>query len=264
MTGLSARPLAGTLPTFMPQLTPLEWILAGLAGFGIGMSKSGFSGLSLIHVLIFAFLFGARDSTGVVLPMLIVGDILAVIAFRQHARWDYIWRLLPPAVVGIITGWLLMQRLSDSVFKPLVGWIIVALTVLQLVRLWRPRVYENVPHRLWFAWLMGLLAGLTTMVANAAGPIMALFLIAVSLPKFELVGTSAWFFFVINCLKVPFSVALGLIHPNTLLFNAILVPAIATGLFCGRWCVTRIPQRLFDALLLGFAAVAALRLIGLF
>ena len=248
----------------MPHLTPSQWMLSILAGFGIGFAKSGFAGVSLLHVIVFIFLFGARDSTGVVLPMLIAGDVMAVIAFRQHARWDYIRRLLPPAVTGIIAGWWMMKHLSDAAFKPLAGAIILALTVLQLVRLWRPRLYENVPHRLWFAWLMGLLAGLTTMVANAAGPIMALFLIAVSLPKFELVGTSAWFFFVINCLKVPFSVDLGLIHRSTLLFNAALVPAIGTGLVAGRWCVTRVPQKLFDALLLAFAGIAALRLTGIF
>ena len=115
-------------------------------------------------------------------------------------------------------------------------------------------------------WLAGIgalaIPGVGPLIA--AGPIMALFLIAVSLPKFELVGTSAWFFFVINCIKVPFSVKLGLIHPGTLLFNATLIPFIAAGLFSGRWCVTRIHQRLFDALLLVFAAVAALRLVGLF
>lgn len=248
----------------MPHLTFSQWMLSILAGFGIGFAKSGFAGVSMLHVLVFIFLFGARDSTGVVLPMLIAGDIMAVIAFRQHARWEYIRRLLPPAITGIIAGWWMMQRLSDAAFKPLVGAIILGLTILQLARLWRPRLYENVPHRLWFAWFMGLLAGITTMVANAAGPIAALFLIAVALPKFELVGTSAWFFFVVNCLKVPFSVQLGLIHPGTLLFNATLVPAIAAGLFAGRWCVTHIPQRLFDALLLAFAAIAALRLIGLF
>ena len=248
----------------MPHLTPFQWMLATLAGFGIGFAKSGFAGVSLLHVIVFIFLFGARDSTGVVLPMLIAGDIMAVIAFRQHARWEYIRRLLPPAVTGIVAGWWMMQRLSDAAFKPLVGTIILALTALQLARLWQPRLYENVPHRLWFAWLMGLLAGVTTMVANAAGPIMALFFIAVSLPKLELVGTSAWFFFVINCIKVPFSVQLGLIHPGTLLLNAALVPAIGAGLFAGRWCVTRVSQRSFDALLLAFAAVAALRLIGIF
>ena len=239
-------------------------MLAILAAFGIGVSKSGFAGVSLVHVLVFIFLFGARDSTGVVLPMLIVGDILAVLAFRQHARWEYIHRLLPPALTGVIIGWSLMQRISDTTFKPLVGTIILLLTVLQLVRLCRPDLYEKVPHQLWFAWLIGLLAGVTTMLANAAGPIMALFFIAVSLPKFELVGTSAWFFLIINCLKVPFSVQLGLIHPSTLTFNAILIPAIAAGLFTGRWCVTRISQRLFDALLLLFVAIAALRLMGLF
>ena len=248
----------------MPDPTPLKWMLAVLAAFGIGVSKSGFAGVSLVHVLVFIFLFGARDSTGVVLPMLIVGDVLAVAAFRQHARWEYIRRLLPPAITGIVVGWSLMQRISDNAFKPLVGAIILVLTALQLLRLWQPQLYEKVPHQLWFAWLMGLLAGTTTMMANAAGPIMALFFIAVSLPKFELVGTSAWFFLIINCLKVPFSVQLGLIHPGSLLFNATLIPAIAAGLFAGRWCVTRIPQRLFDALLLAFVAIAALRLLGLF
>lgn len=242
----------------------LKWLLAILAAFGIGVSKSGFAGLSLVHVLVFIFLFGARESTGVVLPMLIVGDILAVIAFRQYARWEYIRRILPPALTGIVIGWGLMQRISDAAFKPLVGAIILILTVLQLLRLWRPQLHEKVPHQVWFAWVMGLLAGVTTMVANAAGPIMALFLIAVSLPKFELVGTSAWFFLIINCLKIPFSVQLGLVHPGTLLFNATLIPAIATGLFAGRWCVHRIPQRLFDGLLLAFVAIAALRLIGFF
>ena len=248
----------------MPHLTSSQWLLAILGGFGIGFSKSGFAGVSLLHVLIFAFIFNTRDSTGIVLPMLIVGDIAAVVAFRQHARWEYIRRLLPPAIVGVAIGWWLMSRISADTFKPLVGWIIFGLVALQLLRLWRPALYEKVPHSLWFAWAMGLLAGITTMLANAAGPIAALFLIAVSLPKFELVGTSAWFFFVINCVKVPFSVQLGLIHTATLALNAALIPIIVTGLFAGRWCVPRVPQRLFDALLLAFAALAALRLIGVF
>ena len=100
------------------------------------------------------------------------------------------------------------------------------------------------------------------MLANAAGPIIAIYCVAVGLPKFELVGTSAWFFFIINAFKVPFSVALGLIHGQTLALNAILSPAILFGMFVGRWLTTHIPQRLFDGLLLVFAAVAALRLIG--
>ena len=111
---------------------------------------------------------------------------------------------------------------------------------------------------------MGLLAGDPTMLANAAGPIFALYALAVALPKFEIVGTSAWFFFIINALKMPFSIALGLIHAQTLLLNLILSPAIVAGVFGGRWIIHRVPQRVFDAFLLAFAAIAALRLIGVF
>ena len=248
----------------LPSLTTLEWLLAVVATFGIGVAKSGFAGVGLIHVLIFAFLFGARESTGVVLPMLIVGDTLAVTTFRQHARWDYISRMLPPAVVGVVIGTLLMSRLDEAQFKPLIGGLVIGLTGLQLVRLWRPSLFERVPHQLWFAWTMGLLAGIATMLANAAGPIMALYFLAVTLPKLELVGTSAWFFLVLNVIKIPFSASLGLIHVDTLALNAVLIPCIAAGLFAGRWLVVRIPQKVFDGFLLAFAGIAALRLVGLF
>ena len=248
----------------MPHLTPFDWLLAILGALGIGVAKSGFSGVSMLHVLIFISLFGARDSTGVVLPMLIVGDLLAVRTFRQHARWDYIRRLLPPALLGVVVGALLVRSLDETHYKPLIGAIILALTILHLLRLWRPALFSSVPHTAWFAWGMGFLAGVTTMLANAAGPIAALYLLAVALPKLEFAGTSAWLFLIINVFKVPFSVALGLIHRDTLLLNAALIPAITAGLFAGRWLVHRIPQRIFDALLLTFAGLAALRLIALF
>ena len=139
----------------------------------------------------------------------------------------------------------------------------MALSV-QVARNYRPEWFGNIPHSPWFAWTIGLLAGMTTMLANAAGPIFAIYCLTVGLPKFEFVGTFAWFFLIINAFKVPFSLALGLIHGATLLLNVLLVPAIAVGLLGGRWIIRRVPQRIFDALLLAFAAVAALRLIGAF
>jgi uncharacterized membrane protein YfcA len=248
----------------MPDLTATQWLLAILSALGIGIAKSGFAGVSMVHVLIFAFLFGARNSTGVVLPMLIVGDICAVLAFRQHARWDYIRRMLGPACVGVIAAWAWMHRLDENLYKPVIGGIILALSALQITRMRRPDWFAHIPHAHWFAWSLGLLAGVTTMLANAAGPIMALYFLAVALPKLEFVGTSAWFFFILNVFKVPFSAGLGLIHRDTLLLNAALVPAIVFGLFFGRWLIRRVSQRLFDGLLLAFAAVAALRLLRLF
>ena len=248
----------------MPDFTSFQWALAVLAAAGMGIAKGGLAGVSLMHVVIFAFLFGARDSTGVVLPMLLVGDICAVTFLHQHARWDYVKRMLPPSCVGVLLGWLLMGRLSDAMFKPIIGWIILTLAALQFARMQRPHWFGDVPHTRRFAWAMGLLAGVTTMLANAAGPIFGLYALSVSLPKFEIVGTGAWLFFILNAFKVPFSAGLGLIHTQTLLFNLMMTPVIVVGVLCGRWLTHRLPQRLFDGFLLLFAAVAALRLIGLF
>ena len=246
----------------MPDLTPAQWLLAIIGAIGLGIGKAGLAGMSLVHVLIFAFLFGARDSTGVVLPMLLIGDVGAVTLYHQDARWDYVRKMMPPACVGVIIGALLMRGLSDAAFKPTIGWIILSLTVLQVARMYRPGWFGNIPHSTWFAWTLGLLAGMTTMLANAAGPIFAIYLLAIGLPKLEFVGTSAWFFLLINAFKVPFSLMLGLIHGQTLLLNVLLTPAVAAGLLGGRWIIRRVPQRVFDVLLLSFAAIAALRLIG--
>jgi len=245
----------------MPDLTIGQWLLAILGAAGLGVGKAGLSGMSLLHVLIFAFLFGARDSTGIVLPMLLVGDVCAVTAYHRHARWHYVRRMLPPACLGVIAGALLMRGLDDAAFKPTIGWIILVLSVLQAARMQRPEWFGSVPHTRGFAWSIGLAAGATTMLANAAGPVFALYCLAVMMPKFELVGTTAWFFFIINLFKVPFSYGLGLIHGHTLLFNLVLVPAVVTGVLGGRSIIARLPQRLFDRLLLAFAAIAALRMI---
>ncbi|MBS0210198.1 MAG: sulfite exporter TauE/SafE family protein [Planctomycetes bacterium] len=247
----------------MPDLTPLQWLLAVVAAMGIGFSKSGFAGVGLFHVIVFAMLLGARESTGALLPMLVIGDISAVFFFRQHARWDYIRRLLLPAAIGILVGWWLMGRLDDRMFKPLIGGIVLSLAVLQLARMWRGDWFEHIPHARWFAWTIGLLAGLSTMLANAAGPIVAIYLLAVSLPKYEFVGTTAWFFLIVNLSKLPISASLGLIHPDTLAMDAALAPAIVLGMVIGRWLVHRINQRWFDTLLLVFALVAGLRLMGI-
>ena len=239
-----------------------EWILAVVAALGVGIGKAGLSGMGMFHVLVFAFLFGARASTGVVLPLLLVGDVAAVRTFHQHARWDYVRRMLPPACLGVVLAAWFMRDLDETLYRPVIGWVTLILSILQFVRMYRPDWFGNVPHARWFAWTMGILAGAATMLANAAGPVFAIYLMAVGLPKMEFVGTSAWFFFIINIFKIPFSLGLGLIHGQTLMLNLILSPVIVAGVFGGRWIVHHIPQRAFDVFLLAFAALAGLRLIG--
>ncbi len=243
------------------QLTLLNILLLVAAAAGIGISKSGFAGVSMLHVIIFASVFGAKASTGVLLPMLVIGDCCAICFFGKKVQWPLVRRLLPPTLLGVVVGTMLMGRLDEFMFKPLVGAIILLLTTLQVIRVWRPGTFERIPHSAWFAWALGLLAGITTMLANAAGPVIALYMLAVALPKLELVGTSAWFFLVINVFKLPFSFWLGLINPQTILVDIVFAPAILLGMLVGKWMVSRIPQKLFDSFLLAFTAIAAIRLV---
>lgn len=245
-------------------LTPLNLSILLLGAFGIGFAKSGFAAVSMVHVLTFAYVFGARPSTGILLPLLIIGDVLAVLYFGKHVKWDYVWRLMPPALIGVALGTLLMDHLDEKAFKPLVGFIIFVLTCLQIVRYFKPHFLENVPHAAWFIWTIGILAGVTTMVANAAGPIIAIYFVAVALPKFEFAGTSAWYFLFINSFKVPFSIYLKLISWQSVLLDLSLAPMVLVGLLVGRLAVHRIDQKWFDALLLCFTASASLGLMGLY
>ncbi len=249
----------------LPELTAAQWSLVLVSAFGLGVAKSGFAGIGLFHVVVFAFIFGAKKSTGYVLPMLIFGDVCAVLAYRlKHARWDYIKSMSLPTGIGVVVGWALMDQISESAYKPVIGSIILGLAAMQLSRMWRPDWFEHIPHAAWFAWSLCFIAGFCTMLANGAGGIIALYLVTVSLPKLEVVGTTAWFFLMLNVFKVPFSANLGLIGRDTLMLNAVLTPLIVLGLLAGRWLIHRLPQRQFDSLVLLLSSVAALRLIGVF
>jgi uncharacterized membrane protein YfcA len=234
------------------------WTLLAIAAFGIGITKSGFSGVSLVHVLIFAYVFGAKASTGIVLPMLIAGDTMAMLMFGQHADWRYVRKMFPPAIVGVLAAWLLMDVMSESYYRPTIGCIILGLAVMQLAKMFREAWFTHIPHSAWFAWVMGVLVGITTMLANAAGPVYGLFLIAIGLPKKEFVGTAAWFFLLLNLIKIPFSWNLGLIHTDTLLLNVVMLPGIYIGLVAGSAIANRIGQRDFEAAIIVLAACAGI------
>ncbi|MFZ4469537.1 MAG: sulfite exporter TauE/SafE family protein [Pirellula sp.] len=238
------------------------WLLLATAAFGIGITKSGFSGVSLVHVLIFAYVFGAKASTGIVLPMLIAGDTMAMLMFGQHADWRYVRRMFPPALLGVIAAWLLMDVMNESYYRPTIGCIILALAVMQLARKFKEAWFTHIPHSPWFAWVMGILVGITTMLANAAGPVYGLFLIAIGLPKKEFVGTAAWFFLLLNLIKIPFSWNLGLMNSDTLMINVILIPGISLGLLAGRAIADRIRQADFETAVLILATLAGLHMVA--
>lgn len=243
------------------ELTLWAWVALLLSGFATGLGKAGFGGVGMLAMLILAEVFPARESTGLLLPILITADILAVTRFRGFAVWAHVRRLLAPAVVGIVCGWWIMPHVPDARFGQLIGAIILGMTLLMVAMRAVPHLRNITLQHPGLLWPTGWLAGLTTMVANAAGPVATLYLLACRLPKMEFVGTAAWFFLIINVIKVPFSVQLGLITPSTLWLCAAAMPFVAMGVFLGRWLLEKISQRLFEWLLLVFAFLGALRLL---
>ncbi len=250
----------------MPALPDFHFSLLGWAAvlggaFCIGLNKGGLPGLGVFFVLLFALVFPPRVSTGFVLPLLVIGDLCAIGAYRHVVNWKVFWTLLPPAAGGVVIGYLLMGRIPESVFGPLIGWIIITLIAVQLLRGWLGEKIDHIFKSHSFGIVMGILLGITTMLANAAGPVAVLYLLSVGLPKWALIGTSAFTFFVINLFKVPFSAHLGLITPSSLMMALVLAPLIVFGFFCGKYIAGAMPQKLFETFLLICTAIGALRLI---
>jgi uncharacterized membrane protein YfcA len=249
--------------SLLPQLhfTGLGWLVVAAGAFAIGLNKGGLTGLGILPVLVFAIVFDARQSTGFVLPLLIIGDVCAILTYRRVVLWHIFWRLLPPALAGIFVGYLLMGRISSAAFAPMIGCLILALIALQFVRGALGEKLDHIFESGGFGIFMGVLMGITTMIANAAGPVSTLYFLSVKLPKWNLIGTSSFLFFVINLSKIPFSASLGLTNSASLTFGLVLAPMAIAGFFCGRYLAGVMPQKIFERFLLACTALGALRLI---
>ncbi len=244
----------------LPPLSALQWIVGGACSLMVGLMKTGLPGLSTLVVPLFALVLPARQSTGALLPLLILGDAVAVVVYRRSADWRALLRLLPWAVCGIVAGWLLMGRIDDRLMRPILGALVLVMLAVNLWRSTGARGRAPVPTQWWFAAVLGLLAGATTMVANAAGPVMMIYLLSMRLPKESFIGTGAWFFFFINWIKVPFSAALGLVTPVSLLLDAVLAGGVALGAVAGILVARRIPEKAFAIVMQALTAVAAVSL----
>ncbi len=237
-----------------------DWALAIASALLVGVSKTGVSGLGMLAVVLFAQIMPAKQATGIVLPLLCFGDLAAVASYRQHAQWSYLWRLFPWTAAGVVIGYFALNRIDERQARVMIGGIVLTLVTVHVVR--RARAKANGADRgWWFAPLVGVLAGFTTLVANAAGPLMAIYLLAMRLPKMAFVGTAAVFFLLLNLFKVPFMMNLGLINPESFKLNLLLAPAVFVGTWLGRKLLAKLNQRLFENLALGLSAVAGLKLL---
>jgi uncharacterized membrane protein YfcA len=237
------------------------YILGGAAALLMGLAKTGLPGMSIPAVLLMveAFPDDAKASVGAIMPAILLGDVFAVAWFHRHADWSRLWGLTPYVAAGMALGAWLLARTTGNELRPILGWLVAAFLLVELCRQYFR--WEAVPGQWWFAAAMGLVAGFGTMVGNAAGPVMTIYLISRGLRKQEFIGTCAWFFFIVNLSKLPIMSGLGMLTTDTLGFGLIVACLVPAGSFLGIWLLRIIPQRPFDVLALSLAGLAAIRLI---
>ncbi len=235
--------------------------LAAVGALCLGVSKTGFPGLAIVNVMLVAELFGAKNSVGIILPMLVVCDLIVLPLFWRHATWRQIWPLVPVTFAAILVAWGVLGAIDDLVARRVIGGIILFMLALQLVREFRRAFLEHLPDSRVFRWISCALIGVSTMLANAAGPVYSIYALVHKMPKMEFLGIGARLFLVVNLFKLPLLGQLELINASSLQLNLLLLPALLAGIFLGRKLIHRVPQRAFEVLLYAFSAIAGLRMV---
>ena len=244
----------------MLGLTVDQMVLLIGAAVIIGFSKTGITGATLPAVAMIAYTFGGKSSSGIMLTMLIAGDLVAIYNYSKYGKLKDVMKVLPPAVIGISLGAIIGNYLNDAQFKLLMG-IIVAICLILLIYKELAKKSFKVPQNKYFHTAVGIISGFASMVGNAAGPIFTLYMLSLSFEKNKFIGTSAWFFLIVNIIKVPFHVFLWkTISFDTLKYTGIMLPFILLGALLGIYFVKRINEKHYKILVIIITAIAAVRL----
>jgi uncharacterized protein len=242
---------------FSFQFTPHELIIFFLVALGVGMSKTGVQGAGMISVPLLASLFGGQLSSGIMLPLLCLADVIGVWYYHRHSSWSHLKKLFPWAAGGILLGTYVGNFINDQLFKVMMAGIIL---ISVGVMIWMERGHKkDIPDYHWFAALCGIAAGFTSMIGNLAGAAMAVYLLSMRLPKNAYIGTGAWFFLTLNLFKIPFHVfGWKTITWNIVLLDLITLPAIILGGYLGIVIVKNLGEQTYRWFIIIMTLIAAL------
>lgn len=239
-------------------LSEIQLFYICLSALLVGFGKTSAGGVGILAVLSMAMAIPGKNSPGVLLPMLVMADFFAVVFYRRHCQWRILVRMLPLTFVGVILGYFLIGIIPNENFGKVIGGLFLVMLLMDI----------SVPDsakRHFEGWLLtsifGVLAGIATMIANAAGPVFAIYLLRMGLDKKEFVGTRAWYYLILNLFKVLFSVNLGLINLESFKLNLTLFPLILIGAFLGYWFLSLINLEIFKWLIRIAALLASIRLL---
>ncbi len=238
------------------DISTTSWALALTATCVLGISKGGIKGIAIIQVTLMALAFGAKESTGILVPLLVVSDIIAVMYYKRHTQWKYIFQFLPWMVLGVLIGVWIGKDLPENTFR--LGMAGIILFSVGVMYWWDLKKSKNVPTHWVFAGFIGTIAGITTMIGNLAGAFSNIFFLAMRLPKNQFIGTAATLFLITNLFKLPFHIFVWeTITLDTLMINLRLVPGILLGFIIGIRLVKIIKDDFYRKMILILTAIGA-------
>ena len=234
-----------------------------LIGFLIGVAKTAVGGMGLVSAALLANVLPAKQSTGIILILLIFGDLFAIGIYKKHVDWKLLKNLMWPILFGLLVGVVVLIRISDLSLKHLLGWIILLLVALFPIsaRLLKSEGNSTPNFPVVIGYGLGSMAGFMSMVANSGGPPMSIYLLLRRSSVMNFLGNNAWIFFILNLTKVPILLALGILKFESLQYILPAMPSVAIGALLGRRYISRINQRLFQNITLFSAAAAGLNLV---
>lgn len=246
------------MPDLFNEFTFLQMLTLIVSAVLIGINKTAIPGIGVLPVVLLTMAFPARLSTGLQLIMLAMTDLLAVAWYRRHADWKIVLRLLPWAFAGLALGSWTLRYVSDEAMRPLLGAIVLILAALNLLR--ARLAPEKIPSGSAVAAACGGTLGFTTQVANAAGPVAAIYFLAMKLPKEKYMGCSAWFFLIINWTKLPIFLWEGRITMEALKIDLVMIPFLLIGAALGILLLSKMPQKLFENIIQVLVVATAIKL----
>jgi uncharacterized membrane protein YfcA len=246
----------------LKELTFQQWALGVTAAFFVGLGKGGLPGAGNLAIIFMAAAFGAKPSVGLLLPVLICADLVAVKIYHQHTRWSFLLKLLPWSLLGIVLGALLFNHISPILLTRTIGALLVIMVGLRFLNnsLKSLMKTEDSKPRFWLFSSTGVVGGIATIMANAAGPVVSIYLLLSGLPKTAYIGTAAWFFLIINVIKMPVQVSLGTIDFQSIQVSLAFGAVAALSVLIAKQIVEWISQKLFEQLIWAFIVVAGVKM----
>ena len=235
-----------------------SFLIGAIIATLVGINKMGMKGVGMVSIYLITLIFATKQSVGALLPILLFADILAVLYYHSHTKWNYLRKLLPTVLVGMVFGIFILNLVDDSQLRFYLGLLIAIMLTFDIVRRNLKIKFLNTPY---ISALLGIFAGAATIVGNAAGPIASLYFLSKDMSKNEFIGTGAWFFLIINTIKFPIFYSLGMITKETLLFDVKALPFIFVGAIIGWIVIKRIPEHIYIYIIYTAIALASLRLL---